>query len=158
MGAYDRSICDCCVCPMKCILEQLIGEESVFIVTDKTALTGTLLEVKDFIAFLEMAPDSINRYPMNQIFAVFIEGQFDFKIKPIRKDIGECSCTEEPTTRLANNLVNETVDIIAGAAAVTGKITKVGEGIVIFSFEEGGDPFTGAFSSCKIELIGDDIV
>ncbi|NBI28252.1 hypothetical protein [Chengkuizengella marina] len=25
MGVFDESICDCCVCPMQCVLEQLIG-------------------------------------------------------------------------------------------------------------------------------------
>ena len=26
MGHFDETICNCCVCPMQCVLEQLVGE------------------------------------------------------------------------------------------------------------------------------------
>ncbi|MDP5273242.1 hypothetical protein [Chengkuizengella axinellae] len=53
MGVFDESKCDCCVCPMQCVLEQLVGEE-VGILTPTFVGGTTLNQVEDFIAFTDL--------------------------------------------------------------------------------------------------------
>ncbi|NDI33609.1 hypothetical protein [Chengkuizengella sediminis] len=144
MGHFDETICDCCVCPMQCVLEQLVGL-NVEIFTLNGRRTGTLIDVDNFIAVLD------NReFPIHNICAVSTYSPFDFKLKPIRKSVvGECSCTEDPTTKLAESKIGSFEGIRAGEFINNGTISDVGEGIVILS--SGG---TTAISSCKIEEFG----
>ncbi|WP_162036051.1 hypothetical protein [Chengkuizengella sediminis] len=148
MGAFDRTICDCCVCPMQCVLKQLVREEvRIFTLDDHD--TGTLTNVDNFIATLDDNGD-ILEYPIGSICAVSSIEPFDFKLKPIRKNVkGECSCIEDPTTKLAESKIGKSTTILAGDFNDDGIIIKVGEGIVILLEEE-----TTAISSCKIQRFG----
>ncbi|MFS1511916.1 hypothetical protein VQL36_05695 [Chengkuizengella sp. SCS-71B] len=93
MGTFDKSICDCCVCPIQCILEQLVGIDDVGIVTPTFFDDGVIIEqVKDFIAFT-----NVGDFPICQIFLVStFDPNIPVNIKPIRKSKGECACCEEP--------------------------------------------------------------
>ncbi|MDP5275096.1 hypothetical protein [Chengkuizengella axinellae] len=52
MGVFDESICDCCVCPMQCVLEQMVNIGEVGILTQTFAEEEVIInQVKDFIAF-----------------------------------------------------------------------------------------------------------
>ncbi|NDI33440.1 hypothetical protein [Chengkuizengella sediminis] len=96
-------------------------------------------------------------FPIHNICAVKIEEEFDFKLKPIKKSVvGECSCTEDPTTNLAQSMIGEETGIQAYSFCEVGTIIDVGEGIVILSFDEEGATFTAAISSCKISALGAD--
>ncbi|NDI36208.1 hypothetical protein [Chengkuizengella sediminis] len=157
MGHFDESICDCCVCPMQCVLEQLVGRENVGILTLTTDNSGTLLSVDNLIACLESdqfgTEGDIFKIPIHNICAVDILALIDFKLKPIRKSTGECSCTEEPTTNLAQSMIGELVQIVAGQFETFSdetRIIKVGEGIVVTSDGQN----TSAVSSCKAERFG----
>ncbi|MDP5275056.1 hypothetical protein [Chengkuizengella axinellae] len=33
MGVFDKTICDCCVCPMQCVMQQLVNRGPVVICT-----------------------------------------------------------------------------------------------------------------------------
>ncbi|NDI35640.1 hypothetical protein [Chengkuizengella sediminis] len=156
MGHFDETICDCCVCPMQCVLEQLVGEENIRIFAlNGFTEEGTLTGVDNFIALLD-AGGIVNKVPIHNICAVRFEGIFDFKLKPIRKSkSGECSCIEDPITNLAKSMIGEETPIEAGSFSESNVTIKdVGEGIVIVSFLSGGVIFTAAISSCKIQNFG----
>ncbi|NDI35451.1 hypothetical protein [Chengkuizengella sediminis] len=54
MGNFDKSICDCCVCPMQCVLEQLEGQQISRVDTPVGSQNNVLLNsVEDFIAFTD---------------------------------------------------------------------------------------------------------
>ncbi|NDI33624.1 hypothetical protein [Chengkuizengella sediminis] len=154
MGHFDESICDCCVCPMQCVLEQLVGEEVAILISSlpEADLDGTLIAVNNFIATLDLEGNNI-QIAVNDICAVGVEGIFDFKLKPIRKSVGECSCTEDPITNVAKSMIGESKGIAVCNILTTGVIIDVGEGIVIMSIEGMGSANTAAFSSCKIGAI-----
>ncbi|NDI35813.1 hypothetical protein [Chengkuizengella sediminis] len=152
MGPFDESICDCCVCPMQCVLKQLAGRTDVTIFYIFEGLTGTLTDVDNFIAALDISGSDIIEFPISNICAVQIDGTFDFKLKPIQKSGGECSCTEESTTNLAKSKIGASIAIIAGPFCEEGSIIDVGEGIV-FIFDPAGND-TSAVPSCKIQSFG----
>ncbi|MFS1511920.1 hypothetical protein VQL36_05720 [Chengkuizengella sp. SCS-71B] len=153
MGHFDETTCNCCVCPMQCILEQLVGEENITIfLLSAVTNQGTIIAVDNFIAFFDDG-SIVNKIPIHKICVVQIVGDFDFKLKPIRKNIGECSCVEDPATNIAQSMIGEETPLLAGSFFRDVTIKDVGEGIVIGT-EEGEFMSTVAISSCKIENFG----
>ncbi|NDI34655.1 hypothetical protein [Chengkuizengella sediminis] len=154
MGHFDETICDCCVCPMQCVLKQLIREEVVQIETRTDSVNLQITEVKNFIVSgIDDGTGEVVHFPICNISAVFPRETFSLELKPIKKSTkGECVCCEDPITNLANSLKGETVfiDYIGGGTPAI--IRDVGEGIVI------GEDTTGsglivAITSCAITEI-----
>ncbi|MDP5274466.1 hypothetical protein [Chengkuizengella axinellae] len=56
MGVFDESKCDCCVCPMQCVIEQLVGLGDVIGIATPTFVISnvTINKVKDFIVFTDI--------------------------------------------------------------------------------------------------------
>ncbi|NBI28336.1 hypothetical protein [Chengkuizengella marina] len=130
MGAFDKSICDCCVCPMQCVLEQLKSNIITIATTTDIINDVMLIDVKDFIAFT-----SDGNFPICNISGVdFSDVNIDIKLKPIQKSTGRCSCCEDPITNLAKSLIVQEVDIefLPETETGSGTIINVGEGIVSF--------------------------
>ncbi|MDP5276357.1 hypothetical protein [Chengkuizengella axinellae] len=153
MGVFDETKCDCCVCPMQCVLEQLV-EETIFIQTvvseDEVVITG----VKDFIV-----SSDIGNFPICQITQMFIEDPTNTLItrvlsalKPIKNSKEECACCEDPMTNLLKFEIGNTFEIefIGPNVPFTDEILGVGEGIVIGVAFEDGFTFLDIFSSCAI--------
>ncbi|MFS1511328.1 hypothetical protein VQL36_02645 [Chengkuizengella sp. SCS-71B] len=130
MGHFNESICDCCVCPMQCVLEQLVGIDNLAIVTPTFEDDGVIInQVKDFIAFTNRG-----NFPICQINAVAtFDPNIPVNIKPIRKNKGECACCEDPITNLAKSMIGEIVEIefISVGNFPIDEIINVGEGIVV---------------------------
>ncbi|NDI36280.1 hypothetical protein [Chengkuizengella sediminis] len=136
MGKFDRTICDCCVCPMQSVMQQLVGRNDVAITTtafsdvDTSSIT-TIDSADNFIV-----ETSRGSYPICNVTAVGVQGgDFNLTLKPIQLDNkGECSCCEDPTTNKLKSLIKKTVEIeYDGDGSLffeTGIIEKVGEGIV----------------------------
>ncbi|NDI33610.1 hypothetical protein [Chengkuizengella sediminis] len=131
MGVFDESKCDCCICPMQCVLEQLIDETlSIVTLSDGNLVEVTINEVKDFLLFT-----SKGTFPICQITVLFIEENASKlpKLKPIRKSTGECACCEDPITNLLNNTFKgQVVDIKVrpNNNIINAPVFEVGEGIV----------------------------
>ncbi|NBI28338.1 hypothetical protein [Chengkuizengella marina] len=127
MGVFDESKCNCCVCPMQCILEQLKGETVDISTTTIEFLTNVIInEVKEFVLF-----SSEGIIPISQITSVSILPPIQVKLKPIRISKGECSCCEDPITMLLSTLIGKVVDIrIQPNITVFGTVFEVGQGIV----------------------------
>ncbi|MDP5276345.1 hypothetical protein [Chengkuizengella axinellae] len=149
MGVFDKSICDCCVCPMQSVLEQLVGQ-IVGIVTPTFTDFVTLNQVKDFLAYTNIGIIPICEISVCSTFDPTIP--VDIK-KRIKKSKGECACCEDPITNIAKSLIGETVDIELlyppGSSPFTDEIMDVGEGIVVGRFQI----FTDFLSSCAITKI-----
>ncbi|MFS1513393.1 hypothetical protein VQL36_13245 [Chengkuizengella sp. SCS-71B] len=166
MGVFDKSICDCCVCPMQCALEQLIEPQTQInvIVTTLGAITillgtFTLTEVKGFIATTSVEID----VAICKIITVgFQTLPTDFKLKPVRKDIvGECVCCEDPMTNLLVGKIGTNISIPSGggpSGIISAGVKDVGEGIVLLENINmgGGIPITpfGITSTCLLDAIG----
>ncbi|MFS1513967.1 hypothetical protein VQL36_16205 [Chengkuizengella sp. SCS-71B] len=157
MGHFDETICDCCVCPMQCVLEQLVGQEDIGIVTPSDDFFLQIEEVKNFIVSgIEVSGEKIH-FPICKIVAVCPQNQtFSFDLKPIQTSTkGECACCEDPITNLAKSLkdqVSISIDTTEGDfEIVTGIISDVGEGIVILQQESSNV----AISSCAITRISE---
>ncbi|NBI28224.1 hypothetical protein [Chengkuizengella marina] len=129
MGVFNRTICDCCVCPMQCVLEQLVGETLSSIGTFINILSDvTIDEVTDFIAFT-----SEGRIPICQITFIRLVPIKQLKLKPIRKSKGECACCEDPITNLLSSFKGKNVTVIPltpEGFILSGTVIDVGEGIV----------------------------
>ncbi|NDI35049.1 hypothetical protein [Chengkuizengella sediminis] len=129
MGFFDDSICDCCVYPMQCVLEQLVGETLSSLGTFINILSDvTIDEVTDFIAFT-----SEGRIPICQITFIRLIPTEQLKLKPIRKSKGGCACCEDPTTNLLSSFKGKDVTVIPlppEGFILTGTVFDVGEGIV----------------------------
>ncbi|MDP5275996.1 hypothetical protein [Chengkuizengella axinellae] len=163
MGHFDKTICDCCVCPMQCVLEQLVGEEvDIRTISLESDIVGTLMAVDSFIATLDLNNSGELAYiSVSEVCYVEVLVPFTIKLKDIRKDKGECSCIEDPVTNLAKSMIGEMKEIIVcnsqqtvGDEGQNGRIVNVGEGIVLLFIESAkkGDKLS-AISSCKIEII-----
>ncbi|NDI33602.1 hypothetical protein [Chengkuizengella sediminis] len=152
MGVFYESKCNCCVCPMQCVLEQLIGVDNVGIVTPTFFEDGVNInQVKDFIAFTNKGD-----FPICQISLVAIfDPNIPVNIKPIRKSKGECACCEDPITNLAKSLIGKFVEIEfinnEGDTFDDG-IINVGEGIVVGRNIDNPNR-TDFISSCAITRI-----
>ncbi|NDI33592.1 hypothetical protein [Chengkuizengella sediminis] len=89
MGVFDKSFCDCCVCPMQCVLEQLVGVEFLFasILTPTSNQGVTINDVNDFIVFTSQGD-----YPICNVVAVqvvsFPGPEPSIKLKSIKKKCG----------------------------------------------------------------------
>ncbi|NDI33439.1 hypothetical protein [Chengkuizengella sediminis] len=157
MGAFDRTICDCCVCPMQCVMQKLVTRD-VGIATAVSVTPVTINSVENFIA-----NTSQGSFPICNVTAVGSIPPFDIdlNLKPVQKDIkGKCSCCEDPATNELQQLIGKEVDLefIGGIAPfadgniVTGKVSQVGEGILILS--DLGITFSNAaISTCQITRI-----
>ncbi|MFS1512552.1 hypothetical protein VQL36_08965 [Chengkuizengella sp. SCS-71B] len=160
MGQFDRTICDCCVCPMQCVIKQLVGQTDVLISTPVSQEANvTINSVENFIADTDAGIYSI----CNVTAVSSATLGTSTTLKPVRQDKkGACSCCENPATNELNKLVNQNVAIefitqVPGNVfqiPLEGTILKVGEGIVILNPACGqnvGNPI--AISTCQITRI-----
>ncbi|NBI31215.1 hypothetical protein [Chengkuizengella marina] len=66
MGVFDESKCDCCVCPMQCVLEQLIGREDILLYTTVSVKgVATITGVTNFIV-----STTVGDFPIHQLTLV----------------------------------------------------------------------------------------
>ncbi|MFS1513382.1 hypothetical protein VQL36_13190 [Chengkuizengella sp. SCS-71B] len=152
MGHFDESICDCCVCPMQCVLEQLVGIDNIGIVTPTFADDGIIInQVKDFIAFTNRG-----NFPICQISSVSNDNSIIPVIKQsIKQSKGVCSCCEDPITNLAKSMIGKNVNIeLISPTGVSffDEIIVVGEGIIVGRFPLNFDVIE-IFSSCAVTRI-----
>ncbi|NBI31217.1 hypothetical protein [Chengkuizengella marina] len=126
MGIFDKTKCDCCVCPMQCVLKELEGETVDISTTTNVLNSVTINEVKDFNLF-----SSEGIIPISQITSASILPPIQVKLKPIRISKGECSCCEDPITKLLSTLIGKVVEIgIEPNFIVFGTVSEVGQGNV----------------------------
>ncbi|MDP5274463.1 hypothetical protein [Chengkuizengella axinellae] len=150
MGVFDESKCDCCVCPMQCVLEQMVNIGEVGIASTTFNDSFTINQVKDFIAFTDQG-----EIPISQITAAAtLDPTIPVSLKPIKKSKGECACCEDPITNVAKLLIGQFIDIefiFPGDAAVI-EIIDVGEGIIVGTPPQSSIE-TDFISSCAITRI-----
>ncbi|WP_162037034.1 hypothetical protein [Chengkuizengella sediminis] len=152
MGVFDESICDCCVCPMQCVLEQLIGKEVGINVSSSGVELFVIIQIEEVKNFIVSGTDEngvrIN-FPICKIVSVTPPSEaFPLNLKPIQKSTkGECVCCEDPITDLANSLSGRKVTIFPFPEDIV-TICEVGEGIVIVQSQE--DMIKMVLSSCFI--------
>ncbi|MDP5273236.1 hypothetical protein [Chengkuizengella axinellae] len=152
MGVFDESICNCCVCPMQCVLEQLVGQEVQIITLISASMEPEpLFDVKNFIAFSE-----IGEFPVCNINAVSYPATLTnkLKLKNTQKNTGECVCCENSITRQLNKMIGQEVEIeflFQLQPIVVGTIFKVGKGIVLL--DQGDSDLDLAISTCAITRI-----
>ncbi|NDI33588.1 hypothetical protein [Chengkuizengella sediminis] len=158
---FEKSICDCCVCPMQFVLEQFRGEEVLVDSEFGVEFTIQITEVKNFIVSgIDKSPGSsgnpIHIAICNIVFISPLSTTRIPDVKPIQKNTkGECVCCEDPMTNVANALKGK--EVISGASGNSLIIEKVGEGIVVGTFVS-PPPVLGStiiFSSCKIVRIAE---
>ncbi|MDP5273248.1 hypothetical protein [Chengkuizengella axinellae] len=129
MGVFNKSKCDCSVCPMQCVLKQLIGETLSSLGTFTNILINvTIDDVTDFIVIT-----SEGRIPICQITFMRLEPTKQLKLKPIRKSKGECACCEDSTTNLLNTFKGKNIAVTTlppVGFTLTGPVFDVGKGIV----------------------------
>ncbi|NDI33916.1 hypothetical protein [Chengkuizengella sediminis] len=157
----EKSICDCCVCPMQFALEQFKGEE-VFILSETLTSTIQIIEVNNFIVSGIVVGEPSQGNPIhipicNILFVSPISTTRIPDVKPIQKNTkGECVCCEDPITNVANALIGKEVSIrielTLSSLIIEFIIEKVGEGIVFGNITSIEPPFgsTIILSSCKI--------
>ncbi|MDP5276313.1 hypothetical protein [Chengkuizengella axinellae] len=166
MGVFNKSICDCCACPMQSVLEQLVEPQTQInvIVTTLGSIsillgTFTLTKIKDFIATTSVEID----IAICKIITVgFQTLPTNFKLKPVRKDIGgECACCEDPMTNLLVGKIGTNISIPSGGGPngiISAGVKDVGEGIVLLENIDMGDgiPITpfAITSTCLLDAIG----
>ncbi|MFS1513408.1 hypothetical protein VQL36_13330 [Chengkuizengella sp. SCS-71B] len=158
MGIFDESICDCCVCPMQCVLKQLVGA-NVVMLSKQSAVSGVIEEVKDFIVFISSDGNGqLDQLPICNVTAVICTSidRLSPKLKPIsnsNKHKGECNCCERPITSLASSLTGETVDVefIGEPLDLDMSITIVNVGKGILSGKVSDSPIL--ISTCAITRI-----
>ncbi|MDP5275058.1 hypothetical protein [Chengkuizengella axinellae] len=162
MGVFDRTICDCCVCPMQCVMQQLVvNQPDVTISTPVSQVVATINSVENFIA-----DTSVGFFAVCNVTSVssdVLGGSTT--LKPLKKDVkGECKCCEDPAT---NELVSLGMGALVEIEFVTqvpgdefdipliGNIANIGEGIVILENVTDGNGFTlnTAISTCQITRI-----
>ncbi|MFS1511360.1 hypothetical protein VQL36_02835 [Chengkuizengella sp. SCS-71B] len=161
MGVFDKNLCDCCVCPMQCVLEQLVGVgseiQNVAIIFNFAGATiDDITDVNNFNLFT-IRSGSGRRFiiPICQVIGVELFNSqpinLNINLKPVRKDSkGECSCCEDPATDVLKRMIGERVNVRFSNASRTGTIMNVGEGIVILS----DDPLIQTIlSTCNIQAI-----
>ncbi|NDI33542.1 hypothetical protein [Chengkuizengella sediminis] len=153
MGVFDKSVCDCCVCPMQCVLEQLTGVDVAIdtpISRDFTIITS----VENFIVSTSDAGD----IPICQITHVDILDPTNTIItnvlsalKPIKNSKGKCACCEDPMTNLLRFEIGSlfAIEFIGGIFGT--EILGVGEGIVVGPCSGGGS--LDIYSTCSITRV-----
>ncbi|NBI29004.1 hypothetical protein [Chengkuizengella marina] len=134
MGVFDESICDCCVCPMQCVLEQLEGQ-LVGLRTTAGNFDAILDNVNNFIVNYTDGVSSNRNLAISQIIAFEFDPELNpngIRLKPLKNSVGECKCIEDPITNLLNSLKGkEEVEIIFLNGSISGIITNVGNGVVL---------------------------
>ncbi|MDP5274464.1 hypothetical protein [Chengkuizengella axinellae] len=148
MGVFDKSLCDCCVCPMQCVLEQLIDIPVLIFRRIGSSILTTISEVDNFIAFTDQG-----KFPICNITAITIPDGATLNLKPIKKNTGECFCCEDPITNLASTLIDQVVEmnVIGIASSFEISIVDVGEGIILTGNPVGTEVLP--ISSCAITRI-----
>ncbi|NBI28346.1 hypothetical protein [Chengkuizengella marina] len=129
MSIFDDTKCDCCVCSMQCVLEQLVGEEVIILIPTSNPVNLVINDVNDFIVFT-----SQGNYPICNIVAVFIPmPRGNLKLKPIKKNVGVCSCCKAPMTNVLKLLKGRDVfvETLGFVPNVLGTVTDIGEGITV---------------------------
>ncbi|NBI28495.1 hypothetical protein [Chengkuizengella marina] len=155
MGHFDKTKCDCCVCPMQCVLEQFINEE-VIILTNfpgPAVIQIKINKVENFIVSgLDIADNNIAHVSIcNIVTATIVTTRKLPDVKPIQQNTkGECVCCEDPITNVANSLLGKPICITGGVGCDIVIIVKVGEGIVI---AEDITKRNVVFSSCALSII-----
>ncbi|NDI34649.1 hypothetical protein [Chengkuizengella sediminis] len=150
MGHFDKSICDCCVCPMQCVLEQLAGQTIDFVTTVSSGTTN-LISVDNFIAFTSIGNIPICQFTGVAFNPALIPG--GLKLKLISKNKGECACCEDPITNLLISLKGQFVEIEFIKGSVGAIVNDIGEGIIILRAPEPTSPILAAISSCSVTKI-----
>ncbi|NDI34681.1 hypothetical protein [Chengkuizengella sediminis] len=146
MGHFDKSLCDCCVCPMECVLKQLIGKNiNVAVVFGNQVIEVPVKveRVENFILFTDNGD-----FAIHSILTLSMDFDPQIQLKRIEKNIGECACIEDPMTSLLNSKINQNVNIV-GLDAI---ILKVGEGIVLAKDQDCPPQFF-IISTCFITAI-----
>ncbi|MFS1511371.1 hypothetical protein VQL36_02890 [Chengkuizengella sp. SCS-71B] len=159
MGHFAKSICDCCVCPMKCILMQLMEQQITvdFLRTTfgQINISFTIDRIEDFIVFTDQGNIAIC-----QIVALGFNMEADIKLKPIRKNfVGECACCEDPMTNLLNSMKGQKISI-PSSTITEATIADVGEGIVLLKdlLTNIGVGFDlGIASTCALDIVAPPI-
>ncbi|MDP5276362.1 hypothetical protein [Chengkuizengella axinellae] len=151
MGAFDRTICECCACPLQCVLENFVGEIATIQVTPIFGGNIRIQEVKNFIlSGINLDDDNKPIFiSLCDINVVTIETTTLPDVKPIQTDKkGECACCENPMTNIANSLIGNLISI----TGVSSTIRKVGKGVILGQF--GNEPtFLVIYSSCNASAI-----
>ncbi|MDP5273220.1 hypothetical protein [Chengkuizengella axinellae] len=153
MSIFDDNKCECCVCPMLNVLNQLIGQNVNIITPVAVSLTSNLIEVKDSIAFTTRG-----NFPACNIIGVsyFTENlPNEINLRPsVRKNVGVCACCEDPNTNLLNSLIGQSIipEIPSPVNFTPQFVIEVGNGTVKL-----GRPATSTFeiilSTCTIVRI-----
>ncbi|NBI29005.1 hypothetical protein [Chengkuizengella marina] len=137
MGVFNRTICDCCICPLQSVMKQLVNQTDVLICTPVSAeFNLTINSVDNFIA-----ETSAGFYALCNVTSVSssVLGA-STNLKPVQQDVkGECNCCEDPSTNQLISLgVGTSVQIeyacesaLGSLPPLSGNILKIGEGIVI---------------------------
>ncbi|MDP5272667.1 hypothetical protein [Chengkuizengella axinellae] len=160
MGVFDESICDCCVCPMQCVMKQLVGVGLIGIDTPISRVTTIITSVEDFIVSTSDEGD----IPICQITHVDIGDPTNTNItqvlsalKSIKNNKGECACCEDPMTNLLSSEIGNTFDvefISTFTSPLPNEIIGVGEGILIgLEGAAGASLFLNTFSTCSITRV-----
>ncbi|NBI29359.1 hypothetical protein [Chengkuizengella marina] len=167
MGKFDRSVCDCCVCPMQCVMEQLTDREGAVAIATTSLFNDVYVTINSADKFL--AKTSEGTYPICNVTAVGIDRvrtasnpNFDLTLKPVRVDKkGECSCCEDPATEELLSKTGKKVrleyDSAGGTFFTLGIVEKVGEGIVTLMNDSPGTLSHLAISTCHITRVEDYI-
>ncbi|MDP5275766.1 hypothetical protein [Chengkuizengella axinellae] len=161
MGHFDETICDCCVCPMQCVLDQLRNTENPVVIFTTTLgnFDLTITEVNDFIVSGTGAGGgTVRNFPICNVSGVSnIPLSRQVKLKPNRTSVkGECSCCEDPTNQLLRTLSREqlfNLRFLVGTAI--GFISDIGEGIVMIQSQDG--TMKTAVSICSLNRIGPNL-
>ncbi|NDI33420.1 hypothetical protein [Chengkuizengella sediminis] len=150
MSIFNKTKCDCCVCPMQFVLKQLVGQTNVRIFTPSGSFSTNIIDVNEFILFT-----TDGDVPICNISAVRLEGFQEITLEPpIKNSVGVCSCCEDPMTNILKSHIGGTafIEIISPTGNIAADIIDVGEGIVFVN-----DPSTTIFffviSTCAITRI-----
>ncbi|NBI30127.1 hypothetical protein [Chengkuizengella marina] len=139
MTVFDDNLCDCCVCPMQCVLKELVGVSALQILiipnTIDEIVFQQIINVEDLLLF---STDQV--IPINNIFSIrFLDNNISvidnieskIKLKPTKNSKGECRCIENSTTNLLQTMIGKDVSRIIPGFNLPGTIIDVGRGIVV---------------------------
>ncbi|MDP5276332.1 hypothetical protein [Chengkuizengella axinellae] len=155
MGVFDKTICDCCVCPMQSILKQLEDRSIMLRTIVENSLSSNIpnaniQSVEGFVLFTDNG-----NIPVHSIFSVGFDSLSDpLTLKqPKNEKKGKCACIEDPATNMLSNEISNFV-IISGF--IRGTVSKVGEGIVMLEnvSDSFGDSYNFAVvSTCSVGTV-----
>ncbi|MFS1511666.1 hypothetical protein VQL36_04410 [Chengkuizengella sp. SCS-71B] len=157
------TVCNCCVRPMKKILQQLVGKTTILTTENEFFNVNDQGEIEpiEIIAVKGCVVEtSVGSFPISQVKGVSVDEIIDdIKLLPIRRSNSACKCIEDPATKLLKNSIGDTVSLSAliplfaleGAGV---EILDVGEGIVLFNIIFQGVPVNAVLSTCIITRVG----